>query len=214
VLVGLSAATNFTIPDTYRVHGIPQRPRPFSIAIDYTDHPTQYMLPLLSAKMRTLTLNLTMRTATSRAISMDLSSLCLNGLQLDKLVIQIRLGLWSDTTQGCVERYTPFFDNTKTEVLQLGTAWVGENQSGSKMIHVRIANLHYPARRRNSHLAHPLAPRIKSIQATNHPLDHRIHQGAHPLHTDRLASRAPLNRQARQVRVWGQGLGASLQGAR
>jgi glycine cleavage system regulatory protein len=87
-----------------------------------------------------------MRTATSRAISMDLSSLYLNGLQLDKPVIQIRLGLWADTAQGCVERYTPFFDNTKTEVLQLGTAWVGENQIGSKMIHVRIANLHYHAR--------------------------------------------------------------------
>jgi hypothetical protein len=127
MLVGMSAATNFTIRDTYRVHGIPPMPRPYNIAIDYTHQPIQSMLPLLSANTRTLMLNLAIRTAASRAISMDLSSLCLNGLQIDKLVIQIPLDLWANTAQRCIERYTPFFDNTKTEVLQLGTAWMGEN---------------------------------------------------------------------------------------
>jgi hypothetical protein len=126
MLVGLSAATNLTIRDTYRVHGISKGPGPYAITIDYANHPIQSILLLLSSRMRALTLNLTIVSAASRALSMDLSSLRRNGLRLDKLAILIRLDLWSDTAQGCVERYTPFLDRTKAEVLQLGAAWVGE----------------------------------------------------------------------------------------
>jgi hypothetical protein len=127
MLVGLSAATNLTIRDTYRVHGISEGPGPYGITIEYANHPVQSILPLLSSRMRALTLNLTIVSAASRALSMDLSSLRRNGLQLDKLAILIRLDLWSDTAQGCVERYTTFLDRTKAEVLQLGATWVGEN---------------------------------------------------------------------------------------
>jgi hypothetical protein len=97
----------------------------YSIRINYTHHPYPSILPLLSSNLRALTLDLPIKAAASRDITMDLTSLSLYGLQLNKLVIYMRLYLWALTAQECIDRYTPFLENAKTEVSQLVTAWVG-----------------------------------------------------------------------------------------
>jgi hypothetical protein len=61
-------------------------------------------------------LDLPIKAAASRDITMDLTSLSLHGLQLDKLVIYMHLYIWARTAQVCVDRYTPFLENAKTEV--------------------------------------------------------------------------------------------------
>jgi hypothetical protein len=97
VLVGLSAATNIALFDHYRKHESRPPMALYSIRIDYTHHPYQSILPLLSSNLRALTLDLPIKAAASRDITMDLTSLSLYGLQLNKLVIYMRLYLWALT---------------------------------------------------------------------------------------------------------------------
>jgi hypothetical protein len=79
---------------------------------------------------------------------MDLTSLSLHGLQLDKLVIYMHLYLWARTAQVCLDRYTPFLENTKTEVSRLVAAWVGSNSE--MLFRVKVESRLPPRREGNT----------------------------------------------------------------
>jgi hypothetical protein len=138
-LAGLSTATNLTIRDEmWRWHRHNPSPDSNTVAVDYADHPCTLLIPLLTQRLRVLTIFLHIGTHAKRDFTYSLSHLRLQCLNLDKLLITIKLIIKGGTLEICEQRAIALLAVAEDEVAELANTWISNGAVVRREEHVRI----------------------------------------------------------------------------